>query len=255
MSRLNRRNAVTESQSEHPEYVLVTIDDIYRMVPPDRTGACLEEMRDCMERSRDAERGFDAIAKELDPGCGALFKWDSFTWIDDGKTDSECRIRFPDAEAVIEVSSEVPIEERSVPLKVLERISSMLLMGSNLASRFDLRDERRKFDRLLGDLEAYLYDPVAGEQAMQEYIRGEYHVLNPDADQSQRSPMDKLERARTFLTGKSWEECVRWARDNMLLLRITERYGQKCIGTCDVNMDRINVAVENGVVIKVNGIG
>jgi hypothetical protein len=40
-----------------------------------------------------------------------------------------------------------------------------------------------------------------------------------------------------------------------LQLRVTRRDGNACICTQDLNFDRLNVEIENGIITKVKGIG
>lgn len=57
-----------------PQYTLTTIEDIYKLVPPDRWESCLAELL----------RSFQ-YAKELTNLMGVPGNLSNYTWIDDGK--------------------------------------------------------------------------------------------------------------------------------------------------------------------------
>lgn len=43
--------------------------------------------------------------------------------------------------------------------------------------------------------------------------------------------------------------------DSVFIVRVMRKNGHNCIGTCDYNPNRVNVAIENGVIKSIISIG
>lgn len=58
-----------------------------------------------------------------------------------------------------------------------------------------------------------------------------------------------------YLVRLSLGDALEWCRENGYTLRVVRLDGLPCIGTRDFRRDRVNVAVQDGVVVEVTGIG
>jgi hypothetical protein len=58
-----------------------------------------------------------------------------------------------------------------------------------------------------------------------------------------------------LLVGLTEQDAIETLSKNNFILRVCQRDGEGCIGTCDMRRDRVNVSVESNVIIEVFGIG
>ena len=66
---------------------------------------------------------------------------------------------------------------------------------------------------------------------------------------------EALQQIREFAVGKPLADVIAKAKPAGWAVRIMRENGKRCLGTCDHNPGRINVAVENGQVIEVISLG
>lgn len=67
----------------------------------------------------------------------------------------------------------------------------------------------------------------------------------------------QLKDFRDCLVGQPLDEAIDMCKSlcPWMVIRVMRVDGKNCVGTCDVNPDRANVAVKNGIITSIIGIG
>lgn len=66
---------------------------------------------------------------------------------------------------------------------------------------------------------------------------------------------DRIEYICDQLDEMGLKDAERFTSSNDFTLRVVKKDGQPCIITCDYRLDRINVEIQDGIIVTVSGIG